>query len=151
LSSSRERPLFAPAAQTSVPSRSHSPRTTGSRDVVIVTTTSCAAASRWLSPASAPTRLQKSRRLRSVRQYATTRSIVGTAARMHSTCVSACVPHPITPSEDAPSRARYFAATPLAAPVRSRPSQSASITATSSGRSTEKSATTNDAPSWNPA
>ena len=30
---------------------------------------------------------------------------------MHVTCVSACVPQPITPSEDAPSRARYFAAT----------------------------------------
>ena len=65
---------------------------------------------------------------------------------MHDTCVSAWVPQPITPSEVAPSRARYFAATALAAPVRRRPSLSASISATSSGLSTAKSATTNSRP-----
>ena len=41
----------------------------------------------------------------------------------------ACVPQPITPSVRASRRARYFAATALAAPVRSWPSASASITA----------------------
>ena len=42
---------------------------------------------------------------------------------------AACQPQPITPRLAAPSRARYRAATPEAAPVRSCPSLSASITA----------------------
>ena len=49
---------------------------------------------------------------------------------MHATWLSACQPQPITPRDRAPSRARCRAATPLAAPVRSWPSRSASITAT---------------------
>src|SRR5439155_1420731 len=151
LSSSRAVPLLAPTAHTSAPERSHSPRSTGSREVVIVTTTSCSAASRWLSAGSASTRLQNARRLRPVLQYATTRSIPGTAARMQATCASACPPQPITPRDCAPSRARYLAATALAAPVRRRPRWSASMTATSSGRSTANSATANAAPSAKPA
>jgi hypothetical protein len=47
---------------------------------------------------------------------------------VHATCVSAWKPQPTTPSRLAPERARYFAATPLAAPVRSCPSTFASIT-----------------------
>ena len=43
----------------------------------MVTTTSCVAASRWLSPASAPVRLQNAASFSGVRQYATTRSIDG--------------------------------------------------------------------------
>src|SRR6185436_16010041 len=43
LSSSRRRGSLAPTAQTSAPGRSHSPRRTGSREVVTVTTTSCEA------------------------------------------------------------------------------------------------------------
>ena len=58
LSSSRARGSFAPTAQTSAPGRSHSPRSTGSREVVTVTTTSCSAASRCDSAGSAPTRAQ---------------------------------------------------------------------------------------------
>ena len=78
---------------------------------MIVTTTSHSAASCALSPASAPCAAQNARSDSSVRQYATTRSIAGTAARMHATCVSACQPQPMTPSVDAPAFARYFAAT----------------------------------------
>src|SRR5437899_12189763 len=63
---------------------------------------------------------------------------------MQATCVSACRPQPITPSEDAPSFARYFAATALPAPVRSRPRWSASITATSSGFVASNRTTTNE-------
>ena len=69
-----------------------------------MTTTSCAPASRWLSRGSAPTRSQNALRRSGVRQYATTRSIDGTAARMHATCVSACQPQPITPSVARPFR-----------------------------------------------
>ena len=58
LSSSRARGSLAPTAQTSAPGCSHSPRSTGSLEVVTVTTTSCSAGSRWLSAASAPTFLQ---------------------------------------------------------------------------------------------
>ena len=50
LSSSRRFATFAPAAMTSAPRASHSPRRTGSRELVIVTTTSWEPASRWLSP-----------------------------------------------------------------------------------------------------
>ena len=57
MSSSRRLATFAPAAMTSAPVASHSPRSTGSGELVIVTTTSCAPASRWLSPASAPDEL----------------------------------------------------------------------------------------------
>src|SRR5580765_1390920 len=142
LSSSRRRGSFAPTAQTSEPGRSHSPRSTGSREVVTVTTTSCEAGSRWLSPGSAPTSRQNSARRSSLRQYATTVSIPGSASRIAATWLRACQPQPITPSEVAPSRARYFAATPLAAPVRSWPSLSASITATAVCVSVSKSTTT---------
>ena len=68
LSSSREPASFAPMAQTSAPSRSHSPRRTGSFEVVAVTTTSCAPASRWDSAGSAPARSQKARSRSGVRQ-----------------------------------------------------------------------------------
>ena len=86
-------------------------------------------AASWCDSAgSAPTRAQNSSRADSVRQYATTSSIVGTAARMHCTCVSAWKPQPMMPSRRAPGRARYFAATPLAAPVRSCPRRFASMT-----------------------
>ena len=68
LSSSRRLATFAPAATTRAPGRSHSPRSTGSRELVIVTTTSCAAASRWLSPGSAPVRSQKAASRSGVRQ-----------------------------------------------------------------------------------
>ena len=46
---------------------------------------------------------------------------------MQATCDSACQPQPITPRLLAPLAARCFAATPLAAPVRSWPSLSASM------------------------
>ena len=52
LSSSRRVGSFAPTAQTSAPGRSHSPRSTGSFEVVTVTTTSCSAASRCDSAGS---------------------------------------------------------------------------------------------------
>src|SRR5581483_2377871 len=68
LSSSRRRPSFAPTAQTSAPGCSHSPRRTGSFDVVTVTTTSHRAGSPWLSPGSASCFLQKARRFFSLRQ-----------------------------------------------------------------------------------
>ena len=87
------------------------------------------AASWWDSAGSAPTRVQNSSSADSVRQYATTSSIVGTAARVHCTWVSAWKPHPMIPSRRAPGRARYFAATALAAPVRSCPRRFASMTA----------------------
>ena len=64
---------------------------------------------------------------------------------MQATWERACQPHPMTPSEVAPSRARYFAATPLAAPVRSWPILSASITPARVCVSVSKSTTTNDA------
>jgi hypothetical protein len=41
-----------------------------------------------------------------VLQYATTLSIVGTAARMHATCVSAWWPQPMRPNVVAPAFAR---------------------------------------------
>ena len=66
---------------------------------------------------------------------------------MHATWLRACQPQPITPSEVAPSRARYFAATPLAAPVRSWPSLSASMTAASSALTVSNRTTTNGVPS----
>ena len=66
---------------------------------------------------------------------------------MQATWLRACQPQPMIPSEAAPSLARYFAATPLAAPVRSWPSLSASITATSLVVAVSKSRTTKDAPS----
>ena len=141
LSSSRAFGSLAPMAQTSAPSRSHSPRSTGSLEVVAVTTTSCLPGSRWDSPGSAPTRSQKARSRSGVRQYATARSIVGTAARIAATWLSACHPQPITPNVEAPGRARYFAATPLAAPVRSCPSRFASTIAATSARSVSKSRT----------
>src|SRR5205814_10377554 len=65
---------------------------------------------------------------------------------MHATWLRACQPQPSTPSVEAPSRARNFAATPLAAPVLSCPSLSASITPTSSADSVSKSTTTNGVP-----
>ncbi len=46
---------------------------------------------------------------------------------MHSTCASACQPQPITPRLVASGRARWRAATALAAPVRRWPSRSASM------------------------
>ena len=87
----------------------------------------------------------------SFRQYATTRSSSGSAARIAASCDSACQPQPIRPRLLAAPAARYFAATPLAAPVRSCPSLSASITATSSGESARKRRTTKRAPSRKPA
>ncbi len=74
MSSSRRVTTFAPTAATSAPGSSHSPRRTGSRELVIVTTTSFSAASRWLSPGSAPVCSQNAASLSGVRQYATTRS-----------------------------------------------------------------------------
>ena len=112
-----------------------------------MTTISCSAASRYHSASSAPNRLQKSARLASLRQYATTRSICGSAARMLSTWLSACQPQPITPSVVAFGRARCRAATALAAPVRRWPSRSASMIASSSALSAAKSRTTNRVPS----
>ncbi len=111
-----------------------------------MTTTSCVAASRWLSPASAPVLSQNAASFSGVRQYATTCSIDGTAARMHATCVSAWWPQPMTPRVLAPDFARWRAATPLAAPVRSCPSRSASMTATSADDSASKRQTTKVAP-----
>ncbi len=113
----------------------------------MVTTTSRAAASRASSAASAPVALQNSFRRAGVRHQATTRSMPGTAARMASTWPRACQPQPITPRLAASGFARYFAATPLAAPVRSRPSASASMTACSSGVRASKSSTQNREPS----
>ena len=94
--------MFAPAAQTSVPGRSQSPRSTGSFDVVIVTTISCAAASLPLSAGSASKRRQNSSTRSGVRDQTTTRSTAGTAARMHASWDSACQPAPIRPSVRAP-------------------------------------------------
>ena len=65
---------------------------------------------------------------------------------MHATCDAACQPQPITPRLAAPSFARWRAATPDAAPVRSCPSLSASITASSRAFASEKSRTTNGVP-----
>ena len=65
---------------------------------------------------------------------------------MLAICVSAWRPQPITPRLAAPGLARCFAATPLAAPVRSRPSTSASTTASTSPLASEKRTTTNEAP-----
>ena len=117
-SSSRAAGSFAPIAQTSAPSRSQSPRSTGSLDEVAVTTTSQAPASEalsaisaWLATANACVRSRD-------RLATTTRSIDGTAARIAASCDSACHPAPISPRLVAPRRARCFAATPLAAPVR---------------------------------
>ena len=59
---------LAPTAQTSAPSRSHSPRRTGSREVVAVTTTSWAAASLGLSAASASVVAQNASSVSGVRQ-----------------------------------------------------------------------------------
>ena len=84
-----------------------------------MTTTSASAASRWLSAGSAPTSSQNSASRSGVRQYATVSSMPGRASRMHATCVRAWRPQPITPSVRAPGLARCFAATALAAPVRS--------------------------------
>ena len=70
--------------------------------VVIVTTTSCEPASRVTLARFGPTRSQNAASRSGVRQYATTRSIAGTAARMHATCVSAWCPQPSTPSVAAP-------------------------------------------------
>ena len=66
---------------------------------------------------------------------------------MQATWDAACHPQPITPRLVAPARARYRAATPEAAPVRSCPSVSASINASSRACSSEKSATRNGVPS----
>ena len=131
---------FAPTAQTSAPGASHSPRSTGSREVVTVTTTSRVgrlpvALGRLGADAPSQNACEAARASGSRRRPARSPA---RAARMHATCVSACQPQPITPRLDAPGRARCLAATPLAAPVRSCPSRSASITATSSGASARK-------------
>ena len=68
ITSSRACGRFAPAAQTSVPGRSQSPRSTGSREVVIVTTTSFAAASWPDTAASTPSRVANSSRRSAVRE-----------------------------------------------------------------------------------
>jgi hypothetical protein len=65
---------------------------------------------------------------------------------MQATWPSACQPQPMTPSVVAPGFARCFAATPLAAPVRSWPILSASMTAASFAFSVSKSTTTNGVP-----
>ena len=69
---------------------------------------------------------------------------------MHASWLSACQPVPISPSVLASGFARCRAATALAAPVRSCPSRSASISASSSGPSAAKSAKTKRVPSANP-
>ncbi len=89
-SSSRRLASLAPMAHTTAPGRSHSPSSTGSFEVVAVTTTSASsAAPRADSAGSAPVRSQNEASRSPERQYAITRWIVGTAARMHATCVSA--------------------------------------------------------------
>ena len=93
----REHRVVQLAARDDVGSRRHDQRPRAKpfaakhrvRELVIVATTS---ASRGIAVALArlgAVRSQNAARLSGVRQNATTRSIVGTAARMHATCVSA--------------------------------------------------------------
>ena len=97
--------------------------------VVTVTTMSCSAASRWLSPGSA-------RRSQNAREPLRGAAVGDDALDRRDRrpdrgdLRSACQPQPITPRLRAPAR-EVLAATPLAAPVRSWPSRSASITASS--------------------
>ena len=86
--------------------------------MVAVTTMSHAAGPCGLSASRAPVSLQNARRRRSFGDQATTFSIVGTAARIAGTWAVAWKPVPISPRLAAPGRARYRAATPLAAAVR---------------------------------
>ena len=77
---------------------SHSPRSTGSFDVVTVTTTSCSPASRCDSAGS---RRAPRRTPRGARGCGSTRRRARSparAARMHAICDAACQPQPITPS-----------------------------------------------------
>ena len=136
--------LFAPAAQTSAPGSSHSPRSTGSRerrdrdDDVL------------LGRFAVALRRLRANALAERGQVALRAAVGDDALDSRNGCADAR--RPASPpgcrsrsrrASVAPSRARCFAATALAAPVRSRPRLSASITATSSGLSTAKSATTN--------
>ena len=83
------------------------------------------------SATSAPCRSANASARARVRLETTTRSIDGTAARIAASWDSACQPAPIRPRLFASGRARCFAATPLAAPVRTCPSRSAAISAVS--------------------
>ena len=105
------RPSFAPTAHTSAPGRSHSPRRTGSRERVTVTTTSCSRRVAVALAGSAPYRSQNARRCARYGSRRRRARSTARAARMHATCDSACQPQPITPSDVAPARARCFAAT----------------------------------------
>ncbi len=147
MSSSRRFTTFAPAAATSVPGASHSPRSTGSRELVIVTTTSPAAASRWLSPGSAPTLARRrprasppfgSRRPRA-RWWGQRRECTQPASRPGGRIRSlrACARRPSRDGARRRRSPRRFGAVP---------SRSASITATSSELSESKRHTTNVAP-----
>ena len=146
-SSSRGRGSLAPIAQTSAPSRSQSPRRTGSRDVVAVTTMSQAPAADGDSATVAPCASANARARSGVRLETTIRSMVGTAARTAASCDSACQPAPNRPRLAAPGRARCFAATPVAAPVRTCPSRSAAMSAVSEPSTRSKRQTTNVEPS----
>ena len=108
-----------------------------------MTTTSQPPASDGLSATSAPLASANASARSRERLETTTRSIDGTAARIAASCDSACQPAPINPRLAAPRRARCFAATPLAAPVRTCPSLSAAISATSDPSARSNRQTTN--------
>ena len=113
--------------------------------VVAVTTMSQAAACWALSAGSAPVASQNVFRRSGLRHHASLRPTDGTAAVIAACWLCACQPQPMRPRVEAPSRARYFAATPLAAPVRTCPRRSASSTAASFPLTRENRQTTNAA------